>query len=76
MALEGYVPCLGVALAGVGAVPALGVVEEEVQGVGAGPSPVAHAHLHEHPDNKEGQGSIIVILTEIKQCFLAGGRAK
>jgi hypothetical protein len=51
MALEGYVPCLGVALAGIGAVPALGVVEEEVQGVGAGPSPVAHAHFHEHPDN-------------------------
>jgi len=53
IAVEGYVPCLGVALAGVGAVPALGVVEEEVQGVGAGPRPVAHAHLHEHPDNRK-----------------------
>ncbi len=42
--------CLGIALAGVGAVPALGVVEEQVQRVGPRTRPVAHAHLHEHPE--------------------------
>lgn len=39
----------GVALPGEGTVPALGVVEEEVQGAGPASLLVTHRHFHEHP---------------------------
>ena len=42
---------LSVALPRDGAVPALGVVEQEVQGVGPRSRPVVDRHFHEHPEH-------------------------